>query len=82
MFKIELCHRKTIIRQTDRGGDDLRRVEKHSDVRVRDVLVLADAPLHVEQEVVRVGEVASLLDLHLVKELKRENIVCGKEEGK
>ncbi len=69
------------IRQTDRGGDDLRRVEEHCDVGVRDVLVLADAPLDVEEEVVRVGEVASLLDLDLV-DWEGENIVCGKAEGK
>ena len=49
--------------KSHRGGDDPGVVERDGDVGVGDVLLLAEAPLDVEQEVVRVREVAGLLDL-------------------
>jgi hypothetical protein len=40
-------------------------IEQDRDVRVRDVLLLPETPLDVEQVVVRVRKVASLLNLNL-----------------
>ncbi len=46
-----------------RRRDDARAVEEHGHVRVRHVLLLPHAALHVEQEVVSVGKVAAFLNL-------------------